>query len=1161
MSEETGTTTRGSVRFSRILQPTYVVALGATATVGLAVFDLMGPLLQLSSGRSALIPYLGLLVLAIPIVLTYAERAAVVPGVGGAYNLGRISGSLGITFTSGWLLLGGYIMLMALLGHGMAVHIDLIAAELFEVTIPTNWLAALVIGVAAAAQLVGSRFNWRTRSFFVFAAIVIIALLILRAILFPADDEIGQITVFGVTPLSYNQMLVLLAASLWGIFFILNARDQIQRPTKTILPSMAIAVAVACLLGGLAVIALERIPSSMLTTVAPLATLSAGLGIVPDDVIVIFYGLLGAAINLLALNRCMVYGLGLIEAMTRDGFVSDRLQRITTYRGVPAVVLAIFVLAGIATAVLAKLDVIVGLVSLSFLWVTALVHLPDLLRSHPNLPEKRKPKLPFHPLFPGLTVAIGLLLPLISLQTNWVVVVIWLAIGGILFLGYGRQHAGELRRAESVVDEGAPDAIIDRSGYRVMVGIANPESARNLIEAGAQLARSREGSLLVLKTLTLPEQMPVNLRKEQARKERETLQSFVDSAEIVDVAIHTSVRLAPNPTDGLLAAVKEEQVDMLLLGWESGLAPEKIGPHSLLNQVMRYAPCEVAVLRGHLPERLDSVLASTAGGPNAPAALKIGGDLSAPDNGRIHLLTIVPEQLFEEVEAKAVESLQSLHEAMEGERNISEWVVRNEDVEDGITEAALSTDLLVLGASKEGLADRSHFGGLAPRLASASPIPSIIARGREEIEHGSLVRIWELLSDPLPKLTDARRAEVVENMKDAAVPTVDFYVLIILSATIATLGLLQNSAAVIIGAMLVAPLMSPILATAMSMVQGDLPTLVTAGEATIKGAVLAIAVGLIVVIISPIKDPTSEILARTQPNILDLMIALASGAAAGYAMSRKEVAAAMPGVAIAAALVPPLCVVGFGLATGDLAVAAGALLLFVTNLIAIILAAALTYLALGFQPPRAERGELVRGLKITLASLVVIVIVLGITTVITVREANRQKEVQAILSDEAVENALEVRDVNITRRRGETFVDATLLAFKDEQLTPEEITQVQDDINEVLGDDTLLEATVLSAYQVDLEYAADVRTLTIEFEEALAAKSAEYSELDIELTPAGYTFDSTIISHGDELLTEDDLAEIQQRLEEAVAAPVNLQATVLVGQRTQIEGSVQESSS
>jgi uncharacterized hydrophobic protein (TIGR00271 family) len=118
-------------------------------------------------------------------------------------------------------------------------------------------------------------------------------------------------------------------------------------------------------------------------------------------------------------------------------------------------------------------------------------------------------------------------------------------------------------------------------------------------------------------------------------------------------------------------------------------------------------------------------------------------------------------------------------------------------------------------------------------------------------------------------------------------------------------------------------------------------------------------------------EPTAEILSRTSPNVLDLLVALLSGAAAAYAVSRSQLAAALPGVAIAAALVPPLCVVGYGLGTGQFDIALGSSLLFVTNLAAIVVAAAAIFLLLGFRPPlRLERGQQARqGLNLALILL------------------------------------------------------------------------------------------------------------------------------------------------------------------------------------------------
>jgi len=148
---------------------------------------------------------------------------------------------------------------------------------------------------------------------------------------------------------------------------------------------------------------------------------------------------------------------------------------------------------------------------------------------------------------------------------------------------------------------------------------------------------------------------------------------------------------------------------------------------------------------------------------------------------------------------------------------------------------------------------------------------------------------------------------------------------------------------------------------------------------------------------------TGEILARTRPNLLDLVVALASGAAGAYAMSRKGVSAALPGVAIAAALVPPLGVVGTGLAISRVDVAAGGLLLFTTNLVAITLAGAVVFLFLGFRPTRGVREREVqvrRALVISVLLLFVVSLPLALIFGRTVQTSQQREVIDRVLNQE-----------------------------------------------------------------------------------------------------------------------------------------------------------------
>ncbi len=182
-----------------------------------------------------------------------------------------------------------------------------------------------------------------------------------------------------------------------------------------------------------------------------------------------------------------------------------------------------------------------------------------------------------------------------------------------------------------------------------------------------------------------------------------------------------------------------------------------------------------------------------------------------------------------------------------------------------------------------------------------------------------------------------------------------FCALIALSSAIASFGLLADSGAVVIGAMLVAPLMTPIMGAAAATVTADNRRLVPALSIIALGTVLAIFVGGLMSMMAggtviDVRALPQEIRSRTFPGLLDLGIAISAGAAAGYVLPRRSAISALPGVGIAVALVPPLATVGITAELGLPTEARNALLLYVTNLAAIVFAAGVMLLFSGFRP-------------------------------------------------------------------------------------------------------------------------------------------------------------------------------------------------------------------
>jgi uncharacterized hydrophobic protein (TIGR00271 family) len=201
-------------------------------------------------------------------------------------------------------------------------------------------------------------------------------------------------------------------------------------------------------------------------------------------------------------------------------------------------------------------------------------------------------------------------------------------------------------------------------------------------------------------------------------------------------------------------------------------------------------------------------------------------------------------------------------------------------------------------------------------------------------------------------------------MRSNAIPSLGFFLMLGLSAIIATLGLIADSAPAIIGAMIIAPLMAPIVSVAYGIACMDRQQITLSITTIIAGTFVVIAIAYVGVETVGFRIAGPEILSRTSPSFLDLGVALAAGCAGAFAQTRPSIASSIAGVAIAVALVPPLAVTGIGLSLGRKAttetglslgefglyaggadIASGAFLLFLTNLIGIVLVATLVFIA------------------------------------------------------------------------------------------------------------------------------------------------------------------------------------------------------------------------
>lgn len=263
------------------------------------------------------------------------------------------------------------------------------------------------------------------------------------------------------------------------------------------------------------------------------------------------------------------------------------------------------------------------------------------------------------------------------------------------------------------------------------------------------------------------------------------------------------------------------------------------------------------------------------------------------------------------------------------------------------------------------------------------------------------------IQSPIKKIPFDQRREITQEITDSSSPGFDFFLMVFLSVFIATFGLILNSPAVIIGAMLVAPLMSPIIGIGLASIIGRRVLLKDALSALFRGALLAIGLSALIGLVNLylpfvyFQELPTEIIARTHPSPIDLVVALAGGLAAAYSLTEPKLSAALPGVAIATALMPPLCVIGIGLSMQRWDVAGGAFLLFITNTVTIAFASALIFFLRGFNPyPKDGSRKLPPSLQLSAVLILLLLIPLTYYSIQFVQQATEFRTIDDVVAAE-----------------------------------------------------------------------------------------------------------------------------------------------------------------
>lgn len=493
----------------------------------------------------------------------------------------------------------------------------------------------------------------------------------------------------------------------------------------------------------------------------------------------------------------------------------------------------------------------------------------------------------------------------------------------------------------------------------------------------------------------LPQQDPRWTCVDEALSLTEEGQSFVDSDLSDGSAGETNSYPDSDHLEIQVCQVACRSRHQTVLAVERQLSPELIvvGRHDsakdgsmtgkLARELLDAASSTVLVLRLgllngnesaeaiNLSEQNESakILVPCAGGRHSRRGMRLAALMAGRDATALYIESDADELSFEVGHEHLRRSLRRAGVVPE---DVTCKVMLSEKISDAINDelGEGGYGLMLIGAAGGGTLRRKLFGTVPERLIQRDKGVSIgVIRAARPAGHRLRERIGRMMSLSIPQLQRDERIQLFAEIEGKARWSFDFAVLMILATAIAGLGLLADSGAVVIGAMLVAPLMTPLLGGGLAVVQANWPLWRDCQKSVCLGFFSALLIGLGLGFAARWMGLglTGELLARGEPTLLDLCVAFVSGIAASYCLARPRLSGALAGVAIAAALVPPIATTGITLAMGEMAVAKGAALLFGANVVAIVLGSALNFMLAGVKGKQASAQLWAQRLAIMLA--------------------------------------------------------------------------------------------------------------------------------------------------------------------------------------------------
>ena len=726
---------------SRELSLFHITMMGLGMMIGAGVFLGVGRAISVAGPGGVVLTFALNGVIALFTAMSYAELSSAIPRAGGAYNFARIAFGRGPSFIAGWM----EWFASSVAGSMYAVVFSIYVLRYLGVLGLLGWLpesVSIVTAEKALAVIVACFFlyiNYRGASetgkvgaFFTLGQTLFMVLIGIVGIVVCARDPSRLANFNPFLPRGWTKLLVTMGftyVAFEGYEVIAQAGDEAIAPRRNLPKAMLYSVLIVTLTYvavSFATVVAVKAGSPDLAGRAPWEWIGSfqerGFGeavakLTPKANLLLTLAVIFASTS--ALNATIYSAARASYALGRDRMLPGALALISKTRRTPWV--ALVATGAIVLVMILALETadVAPSASIMFLILFFLVNL-SAIKIRRNMSDELTYGflMPFFPLPPVIAIFAQVMLAAWMHEASvvaYIVAAVWVGAGVLVYFLYSRSCAVATEDEIHVLEEEhAPKG----DEYRIMVAVANPKNALELVRNTYKLCGAKRARVELLHMVPVPDQVPLaDALKNPDRYTMTGKEGIVEAMLYLSplFPITTTIRYCRNMARGIVSAVREKRIDMLIMGWHGRPGAHAFSLGSTVDPIIENTPCDVVVLKDCSDRKFKRVLAALGGGPNSALSLELATILADGADSEIVALNVFAERSRFDVSAFVIEQGRRLH--LPADRIITK-AVQAPSVADAIVRESEDFDVVVIGCQR----DRKLF-----QLTRGEPIPELVA--------------------------------------------------------------------------------------------------------------------------------------------------------------------------------------------------------------------------------------------------------------------------------------------------------------------------------------------------------------------------------------------------------------------------------------------------